>query len=252
VGVKETKYSINSGEFVLYKEPFYLPSKPGVHLVRYFAVDSLGNSTSGTKDAEKLEYMHTVNKIYVDLTGPALSYKYKGPVFVTRDTTFISSNTEIVISGIDGESGLQTLAYALDKNPTEIPYKETFTIPSSGTHYMDVIGYDNVNNRNVISVAFVVDNAAPVIQAIFSVDAIGNIEGLQVYPSYVQLFIAPTDNLTGIDKISYSINGQPMKEYQRFIDGFQTEQRYDVKIVVTDKLGNTSEKIVSFIVKNKK
>ena len=124
---------------------------------------------------------------------------------------------------------------------------------------MDVIGYDNVNNRNVIYISFVVDNVPPVILAVFSVDAIGNIglEGIgtsiniPVYPSYVQLFVAPSDNLTGIDKIRYSVNGQPMKDYQRYIDGFQTEQQYDVKIVVSDKLGNSAEENVTFIVKNK-
>ncbi|MDR3093532.1 MAG: hypothetical protein LBU62_02670 [Bacteroidales bacterium] len=251
VGVRETKYSINGSEYVNYTEPFYLPSKSGIHVIRYFAIDSLGNATAGVHEAERLEYRHIVNTIYVDLSGPTLAYKYKGPTFTTRDTVFISSNTEIVLSATDSESGLKLVAYALDKNPTEIPYKEGLTIPKGGTHHLDIIGYDNVNNRNVIYTSFVVDNVPPVIQTVFSVDPIGNINSVPVYPSYVQLFVAPSDHLTGIDKIRYSVNEQPMKDYQRYIDGFQTEQQYDVKIVVTDKLNNSAEKTVTFIVKNK-
>jgi hypothetical protein len=259
VGIKEINYSINGSSFVTYNEPFYLPSKPGIHVVRYFAVDSLGNSTggdknyaaSGNKSKETLEFKHVVNKIYVDLTGPSLAYKYKGPVFTSRDTVFISSATEIVISGNDNESGLQKLMYTLDKNPMEIPYQPHVTIPEGGKHNMEIIGYDNVNNRNIISTAFVVDNEAPNIRYVFSVEPIGTIDAEPVYPSYVQLFVAPTDNLTGIGKISYSINEQPVKEYLKFIDEFQKEQTYEVKLIVSDKLNNVSEKVVRFTVKNK-
>jgi hypothetical protein len=143
------------------------------------------------------------------------------------------------------------LAYSLDNNPTEIEYIQPVTIAAGGTHSMNIIGYDNVNNRNVTYTSFIVDNLSPVIRAIFSVDPIGAIGTESVYPPYVQIFMAPTDNLTGIDKITYSINGQPSKDYQRYIDGFQKEQKYEVKIIITDKLGNASEQTVRFHVKNK-
>ncbi|MDR0713837.1 MAG: hypothetical protein LBF89_06225 [Bacteroidales bacterium] len=258
-GIKETKYSINGNAFVTYTTPFYLPSKPGIHVIRYYAVDSLGNSTSphkngdpvGNNGNETMEYKHIINKIYVDLTGPSLAYKYKGPVFTARDTVFISSTTEIIISGHDNESGLQKLMYTLDKNPTEIPYQNHLTIPTSGKHNMEIIGYDNVNNRNIKSLVFVVDNEPPDIQNVFSVDPIGTENEVPVCPPYVQLFVAPTDNLTGISKINYSVNKQPVKEYLKFIDGFQEEQSYEVKIIVSDKLDNVSEKTVRFNVKNK-
>ncbi|MDR1864365.1 MAG: hypothetical protein LBR08_02220 [Bacteroidales bacterium] len=249
IGVKETKYSINDANFVPYVEPFYLPSKPGIHTIRYFAVDSLDNSTV-TNDGDDMRYTHTVNKVYVDLTGPSLAYRYKGPVFVTRDTTFISSATEIALSGSDNESGLQKLAYTLDKNPVEIAYNTPVTIEKGGVHSMNVVGYDNVNNRNFIPVVFVVDNMPPVIRAVFSVDPIGTMDAFPVYPAYVQLFVAPTDNLTGIDKITYSVNGQPDRDYRSYIDGFRQEQKYEVKLTVSDKLGNTEEKIIYFHVKN--
>ncbi|MDR1673811.1 MAG: hypothetical protein LBS09_10200 [Bacteroidales bacterium] len=250
IGVKETKYSVNGLEYQTYTEPFYLPSKPGIHVIRYYAVDSL-NNTTGSREAGNQEYTHIVNKIYVDLTGPSLSYKYKGLMFTTRDTTFISSSTEITLTGSDSESGLQKLTYTMDNNPSEITYTQPITISEGGTHKMNVIGYDNVNNRNIISIFFIVDNIAPSIHFAFSVDPIGTVGSENVYPPYVQLFIAPTDNLTGIDKITYAVNGQPAKDYQRYIDGFRENQENEVKITVTDKLGNMSEQTVRFHVKSK-
>jgi len=68
IGVKNVKYSIDESGFKDYNDPFYLPSKPGMHLVRYYAVDSLDNITVEDKKYEDLVYRHNVSKVYVDLT----------------------------------------------------------------------------------------------------------------------------------------------------------------------------------------
>jgi hypothetical protein len=246
VGVKDTKYSVDNIEFKKYIDPFYLPSKPGVHIIKYYAIDSLGNVTTDNGDAENLEYKHTVSKVYVDLTGPTMDYQYTGQKFVTRDTTFINADTKIGMSGVDNESGMQRITYTLDQNPTEIDYHEPIKITQAGVHKLLVIGYDNVNNRNFKPAFFVVDNVPPVIYTSYSVQPLGQVDSLSILPSYAQIYVAPTDNLTGIHKILYSVNDQPEKEYLRFIDGFVKGQKNKVRISVSDNLENKSETVLYF------
>jgi hypothetical protein len=80
-GIKEVRYSIDGGEFRPYIDPFYLPSKSGIHIIRYYALDNMENEGAGARDAKFDEYKHNVSAVYVDLTGPALRHTYLGPKF---------------------------------------------------------------------------------------------------------------------------------------------------------------------------
>mgnify|MGYP001252783492 CR=1 FL=1 len=88
-GVKEIFYSINSGPNIQYTDPFYLEGSKGNVTIRTFAIDNVNNkSTSGQTN-------QAVAKMYVDLTGPTLTHKYNGAIFIDRDTVFIKNDTKI-------------------------------------------------------------------------------------------------------------------------------------------------------------
>jgi hypothetical protein len=142
------RYAINDLNFKDYTEPFYLPSQQGIHIIRYYAIDSLDNSTADLKNLRFEEFRHNTRKIFVDLSGPSLEYAYDGPNYTSRDTVFINDKTRIHLSFADAESGPKLLAYAKDKNPTEIDYGGPFTIREAGWHTIQIVGYDNVNNQN--------------------------------------------------------------------------------------------------------
>ena len=55
-GVKEVLYSVDGGEFQNYTDPFYMPSKPGLHIVKYYALDNTENITQGDYNSKYMEY----------------------------------------------------------------------------------------------------------------------------------------------------------------------------------------------------
>ena len=250
-GVKALRYAINDLDFKDYVEPFYLPSKQGIHIVRYYAIDSLDNATADLKNLRFEEFKHNTSKIFVDLTGPSLFYSFEGPNYTSRDTVFISDKTRICLNFTDAESGPKHLAYAKENNPAEINYTMPFTLDEAGWHTIQIVGYDNVNNRNQRIFGFVVDNEPPIIDFRFSVQPIGRREGLDIYPPFVSVYFAPHDNLSGVDRVSWSLNGSLEQVYQSRVSGFARGQKHKLVVTVSDKLGNTSSKSIEFFVNDK-
>jgi len=244
-GIKELKYSINDEPFMDYVEPFYLPNKAGKHVVRYYVEDEVGNSSDG-------DYSHNAGTIYVDLVGPVLSHDISGPNFQKGDVKFISPQSKITLKASDAESGLQYITYSIDGQIDETRYKTPFTIKESGTHKIRYFGYDNVNNRNAREFEVTVDAEGPEIFNTFSIQRIdgenagGAAEDADVYPSYVVLYLAATDMMTGNAEIYYSINGENEIPYTAPIKGFAKNVSYTVVVKAKDKLGNFSTKTIHF------
>ena len=244
-GVKEIQYSINNSPFVVYEDPFYLPSVAGKHVVRYFSVDEVGNSSSG-------EYTHNTGIIYVDLIGPTLSHQIAGPNFKKGNMQFISPESTIILKAVDYESGLQYINYCIDEQINETRYEGPFSIKESGTYKIKYCGYDNVNNRNTNEFEITVDGDGPEIFSKFSIPRIDDnssnneTDFLGVFPSYVMLYLAATDILTGNAEIYYSINEEREQPYTAPIKKFTKGNSYKVVIRAKDQLGNFSEKTVKF------
>ncbi len=241
-GVKKMLFSIDDAPFNAYAEPFYLPGKSGLHTVRYYAEDNTQNLT--TPDV----YKHTVGLIYVDLTGPALTKLYSGPVFEKGDTTYVSPLTRVSLSATDPESGLNRITYSLDGQADETVYKQPFSLSESGSHTIQYYGYDNVSNRNVKQAVVRVDARPPDIHPSFgsTPQAAATGDETETYPSYVTLYLAATDQETGSQSLSYSINGGPVKPYTAPVKGFRKRTEYRISIIATDWLGNRNTKEVQF------
>ena len=244
-GVKEVWYSIDGGEWTQYTDPFYLPSKSGTHTIRYYAVDNTENiGVEGAIDPRFDTYRHNVSAVYVDLTGPKLGYNYQGKTFKKGDVLYISPETNLRLTATDGESGLQRLTYKINGQGEEIEYDSPFNVRESGFQNLEIIGYDNVNNRNVINTSFAVDAEAPTVFYHFSTMPDENRD--TAYPSYVQLFLGAQDGQTNTEQIYYRINGSAKRLYAGKIDGFAKNKSYTILVEVKDKLGNTAEEEIIF------
>ncbi len=245
-GVKEVLYSVDGSEFKKYDEPFYLPSEAGTHIIRYYALDNMSNEGAGRESVKYDEFKHSVSKVYVDLTGPTMSHNYTGPTFNKGDTIYLGPETKLELKAYDPESGLQFISYSIDGATEETTYENPFNITSSGTHTIRYFGYDNVNNRNVGEVSLVVDVDGPEIENIFSIAPIDEKNGVDVYPSYVSIFLAAKDKLTGADYISYTLNKDREIPYGKAISGFKKNKNYTIKVRSLDKLGNETIQEFSF------
>jgi hypothetical protein len=245
-GVKEIYYSINGKPYQLYDKPFYLDMGTNNLNIKTYAVDNVNNRTN---DNVNNQTGTRVKIPYIDLSGPSLNYTFVGPLFITRDTIFISSNTKIKLLGKDVESGLNKIEYQLNNNEP-IEYKEPFSVSNEGFNKIKYTGYDNVNNVNQDNFFFIVDNKGPDIYYRFSIvpinkKVINNIN-VDVFPPHVVLFLAATDSYVGYDKMMYSINNEPELLYTGMIKGFSPSKDYTIKVRAFDKLGNETKYEIQF------
>jgi hypothetical protein len=257
-GIDRVLYSIDNAEYQRYDRPFYLPKQSGVHTVKFYAFDRSGNKGADPNaiNATTGEYEHKVSAVYVDLTGPALSFDFLGPKFQKADTLYISPRTQVKLSATDPEAGLRLIAYSIDADTSEKPYGQPFTISQPGLHIVKTYGYDNVNNRNVRETSFVVDTVGPEVFLNFSTarrkataDAAqpaAATEEVPEYPSYVTLFIAAEDAAVGIGEIRYSLNGGKETEYKEYLKGFEKNKTYTLRVTAKDKLGNSATRTFTF------
>ncbi|PIE84089.1 MAG: hypothetical protein CSA07_03820 [Bacteroidia bacterium] len=246
-GVSDLLYSIDGQPFVSYTEPFYMPQQPGWHVVRYYALDSTENRTVGVHKSQYLEYRMNIDRIYVDLTGPTISHSLVGKSYKRNDTVFVAPTTQITLKGHDPESGLRDLAYSIDHDAWERKYNGPFNLEgiSSGEHHVEYFGYDNVNNRNIGSFSFILDSDAPEVDYHVSVKPYENevdADGQPVYPRDARVFLSSQDNMTGVAKLEYSLNGRPYKPYQGAFGGLERGVNR-LKIRATDHVGNAQEKL---------
>jgi len=245
-GVKEVKYSIDGSDFGKYDQPFYLPKKPGYHIIKYYAIDNTENNT-GVGGSNYKNYKYSTKKIYVDLVGPTLKHSFIGKKFSTRDTMFMGKTSKIKLSAYDSESGLQYISYSIDGEQKETMYDKPFSVAGNGKHMIEYFGYDNVNNRNISRLYVIVDENPPEPSCVFSVESYKKENDLPVYPSYVQIYLSGIDKMTGTEKIFYSINGSIEKIYSTPISGF-VKGKNTLKFKTIDKLGNEKYKEVSFVI----
>ena len=255
VGVKEIMYSIDNQEFKPYTKPFYLPSVSGEHTVRYYSVDNLGNSSSGTSTSQIRErnrnfeeFKHNVSKVYVDLTGPFIDYQVTGYAFNRGDTLYIGPDTKIKLTGEDEESQLKEITYSINDELGETPYEGPFSLSLSGYNTISFYGYDNVNNRNVDKFSFFSDTDKPEIFIQFSTGEYDEKRDMPVYPENTGIFLSATDEIAGIAKLTYILDKDDEKNYSGLITGIK-KGKHKIKVFATDVLNNTSEKEIEFFIK---
>lgn len=254
VGVKEIMYSVDNADFSKYENPFYLPSVSGVHLIKYYSVDNLNNSTADSKKSNYVgqggfeEFKHNVNKFYVDLTGPVIDHKVQNYSFVREDTLYIGPDSKIRLTGQDPESGLKQITYAVSGQPGEVEFTEPFTLNKEGYATLDYFGYDNVNNRNVSKFSFYLDATAPDIFIQFNTGSTRLRNNIPEYPITAGIFLSATDKTSGISKLYYKLGNEPEKNYAGLITNIR-KGKHKLIVRAVDFLNNETIKETEFYIK---
>lgn len=241
IGVKEIMYAIDNDDFKAYDQPFYMPNLSGEHTIKYYSIDRLSNKPTGSET-----YKHNVSLVYLDLTGPDINYSISGPLFETAGTQYISPKTRIQLKGNDAESGLQYISYSVDGVAEETTYSEPFSITTTGEHNIEMFAYDNVNNRNINDTKVFVDGKPPFIIENFSTSTVNYMDGIPVYPPYVTIFLAATDDIVGNDRIYYRINGGTETLYGGPITKLKKDADYTITVRAIDMVGNEVSKTITF------
>jgi hypothetical protein len=216
--------------------------KDGYHTISYFGYDKVENKSK------------VIWKEYiVDGKAPSISYRVKGPKYTRRDTLFVRSISEFVITTADArwnDAGVKSVKYVVDGLEKE--FDSNFTLSGDGVRKVNMRTMDNVNNvSDVIAQVVYIDNKAPAINHHFSVDKIGTktVRGksLVIYPKDAKLYLAATDKHVGVNKVYYKINGGTEKSYVSPI-GFASYSNITIDIRTVDHLGNENTNKIEFAV----
>ncbi|MBI9065016.1 MAG: hypothetical protein JEZ14_23725 [Marinilabiliaceae bacterium] len=249
LGVNKILYSFNHQKLdAQYESPLPFEDTKGLQAIFYQSWDMVANKSA----IEKLV-------VYMDNEAPQTGIDFKGPQFFTRDTLFINQTTHVKLFSKDEESGIKQTSYKVDENA--IVSGNSFRIPGDGLHQITFYSVDNVNNQEQHKESeVVVDNKGPKVYINFSIKPIRTEthenEVIEVYPPFVKMYIGATDEQCGTKSIHYSIDSGTPKNYTSSgspadVELFQEEKLYSVVVEATDKLGNSSQKPITFRIAKK-
>ncbi len=245
-GVASIKYSIDNKEYKEYNDDIQvsLPTEKGVHTIRYYAIDSIGNA-----QIEKGKYTYKVEKYYLDLAGPQINYALEGPRLQLDTILYLAPKTKIIIKTEDLESGSAYSAYNYNGNPRELKYTKPIQLGDNlkqGENIIDIFAYDNVKNRNIYSFPFFFDKTPPTINIAFGGKSVGAKSDVKIYPYFTSVQITAYDGDTDIKSISYILNNEKEKPYTGMIQGFEKQKLNTLEVIAVDLLDNKTTKKIQF------
>ncbi len=195
-GVASTSYSVDGGATQPYTGAFSIGNE-GVHQVNFWSVDVAGNTEAQQSVAVK-----------IDWTGPTALHSLSG---VLNGLGYYTTPVQVTINSSDNLSGVGTVYYRINGGNT-INYTGAFTVSTDGTTQIDYSNTDVAGNNNLnwSTVIFRIDKTPPVTVASFSQTNLGN-NGW--YRGTVQISMSATDNVSGVEKIQYTIDNGTLKIY---------------------------------------
>jgi hypothetical protein len=242
VGMGRIQYDIGENKDLLYREPFLVRLKSGVHTISFRGADKLDNIS------KKIDL-----PIQMDDSAPRSSHEILGAKFRQRNDTWMTKDTVIHLTAKDSDSGVKSIYYQVGEKPGYLNYSKPFTIKHEGRYLFKFHSRDNVNNREADHTGiFLVDNTAPKIIVTFSLESKSSVQAengdkLNVYPRDTSLFLGATDNSAGIEGIWYKIADNKENLYSKALV-FRDVGTYRVTIRSKDNVGNQSSQTIGFAI----
>jgi hypothetical protein len=148
-GISKIYYKIDNNEFNEYSSQIQI-NEEGFHNITFYGIDNVSN-----------EAKQQAKGVFVDLTPPIIHYQFSVPPIgskIIRDEeyTVYPSNTIIYLGSTDYASGGKKLEYIINNDPvkTELP----ITNFKPGNYFIDIIAYDELNNKQVSKLKFSIEN----------------------------------------------------------------------------------------------
>jgi large repetitive protein len=207
-GVAKTYYSINGSEYL--EGTSFTVTGEGVIQVSFYSVDNAGN-----EEAVKTEFIKLDNQ---------------APETVSDVTDkWNTGDVKVNLTATDNESGVATTFYSI--NGSEFVEGTEFTVSQEGINKVSFYSVDNVGNIEVAKTVDVkVDKTAPT--------TVSNITD-KWNQSQVAVKLTATDELSGVAKTYYSINGTDYVEGSQF--NVSQEGINKVSFYSVDNAGNIEE-----------
>ncbi|MGN9909211.1 OmpL47-type beta-barrel domain-containing protein [Phytohabitans sp. LJ34] len=230
-GVDSVEYSLDGAPYAAYTAPVVV-SQPGQHTLSYRATDNAGNTS-----APQTVSFTVVDENEPDTTAPTVSAGVTGQQ--DGNGAYVGAAT-VTITATDTESGVDSVEYSLDGG-AYADYTAPVTVNTVGQHTVSYRATDAAGNTSAVqSVSFTVvapqqDTTAPTVNATVA----GNRDGNGAYVGAATVTVTATDAGSGVDRVEYSLDGQPYAAYTAPVTVNQPGQ-HTVSYRATDKAGNTS------------
>ena len=217
-------------------------NQPGQHTLSYRATDKAGNTSA----AQSVSFT-VVQPPEPDTTAPIASAGVTGQ---RNDAGAYVGSATVTLSATDTESGVDRIEYALDGG-AYAAYSAPVSVNQPGQHTVSYRATDKAGNTSAAqSVSFtVVEPPAPDTTPPTATAAVtGERNSAGAYVGSATVTISATDAGSGVDRIEYSLDGQPYAGYPAPVTVNQVGQ-HTVSYRAMDKAGNTSAaQSVSFTV----
>ncbi|UCE80866.1 MAG: PKD domain-containing protein, partial [Methanobacteriota archaeon] len=227
-GVAGTYYSINSGEWEEYAEPFAIITE-GVNTLDYYSADSYGTNET-----------HKTAQISIDTIAPESSIMLTGTLGTDG---WYTSPVEVTIHASDDSSGVDATSYTLDGGEW-ITYEAEFTVEADGSHSLLVRSEDVAGNTEEAQLEeFSMDCTNP--NLLITSPASGTVtsSGVVTWECSDNIGISSTE--ISVDSQSWQsveLNGDFSFDYALdVLDGV-----HEIQIRATDFAGNNATESLSF------
>lgn len=230
-GVDSVEYSLDGQPYAAYTAPVAV-DQPGQHSVSYRATDNAGN----TSTPQTVSFT-VVDETEPDTTAPTVTAALTGEQ--DGDGAYVGAAT-VTLTATDTESGVESVEYSLDGG-AYAAYTAPVTVNTAGQHTVSYRATDAAGNTSAAqTVSFTVvappqDADPPTVNATVA----GQRDGNGAYVAAATVTVTATDAGSGVDRIEYSLDGQPYAAYTAPVTVNQVGQ-HTVSYRATDKAGNTS------------
>ncbi|MBT3232540.1 MAG: hypothetical protein HN356_06965 [Calditrichaeota bacterium] len=233
-GVQSINYQINGGKSVAYTSAFQLPETGSKHTISFSSTDLSGNTSNRQTEV-----------LYLDLAPPETRFRLDGVVFQSPNQLYVNSETQLVLSSIDKESGVRQIQHRFD-NGKPVKYSNPLQIARDGLHEIEYWATDRVKNREEISsFELFVDNKPPDIDITYSGGAKTGKNGEIVLSEDDMIYISTNDDFTGVERVVYKINDGKEKLYRKPLTNFRAGKNFKIDVIAFDQVSNRSQKSIT-------
>jgi uncharacterized lipoprotein YehR (DUF1307 family) len=229
-GVDTIYTSLNFNKFkTLNEDSLNNTIKEGLSIIKYYAVDNVGNVENIKKDS-----------LIFDFNSPKTSLKISGDYI----RNILAPNCKINLTALDSLSGVKQIFYSIDSSKYK-PYLNEISIRNlpEGDHTISYYSVDRVNNKEEVkSLEFFLDKSAPMVVS----EIIGskfNQNGKYYSSGFNKVKITAFDNKAGVKEVLYSTNG---KDYVKYdvpfsINNFKGDLQ--IRYIAIDSIGNSTNSL---------
>jgi hypothetical protein len=197
-GVAEVEYQIDEGKPLNYTQPWVIGSMTeGVHHMRYFAVDGVGNR----------EDLHNWTFTVKKTVNPA-SMEVIGHSVERGGATYVAPGTQIVLKVSEGDTAI----YDIDGG-TPVHYTVPIVVPGLGSHRISFHAEDIVQNVSATrTLNLVVDRTPPESRVHFDGPQLSRESGILISGN-TRIVLQANAGAVGSATLQYSLNGGRWQPY---------------------------------------